>query len=252
MTKTLRAGALALALTTMAPFAVLAQDLPAAQDIIDRYVEAIGGRAAALATVATHTTGTISVPAMGMTGSIEVYRGEGEEMFTRATISGMGEILSGYTGEVAWSSDPMMGARLVEGAEADAMADQTNRLYGVRDASVFTSFETVGEAEYDGEACWEIAFVFTSGRETSECFSQDSGLMIASTMSQESPMGSVSVVTRYMDYQQFGDLFMPSTMRQNAMGQEQVMSIESVEFGVVDASDFAPPAAVMTLIENRR
>jgi len=252
MTKTLRAGALALALMSVAPLAALAQDLPPAQEIIDRYVEAIGGRDAALATVATRTVGTFSMPAMGLTGQLEVISGENEEMINKVTIPGMGEMLTGYTGEVAWSSDPMMGARLLEGAEADAMADQTNKLYGVRDASLFTSFETVGESEYDGEACWDIAFVFTSGRETTECFSKESGLMIASTMSQESPMGSVEVVSRFLDYQQFGDLYMPTTMRQNAMGQEQVMNIESVEFGGIDPSVFDPPAAVLTLIESRR
>ena len=252
MTKTLRAGALALALITVAPLAALAQDLPAAQDIIDTYVEAIGGRDAALANPSMRMTGTVSVPAMGMSGQLEAIRGEDDDMLQRATISGMGEMLSGYTDGVAWASDPVMGARLLEGAEAAAMADQSDMLYMVRDASLFTSFQTVGEAEYGGEACWEIAFVFASGRETSECFSKDSGLMIASTMSQESPMGSMSVVTRYEDYEQYGDLTLPTTMRQSMMGQEQLMKIESIEFGGVDPSVFTPPAAVLTLIENRR
>lgn len=252
MTKPLRAGALALAMITVAPMAAVAQDLPPAQEIIDRYVEAIGGRDAVLASVATRTVGTFSMPAMGMTGQLEVISGENNEMVNRVTIPGMGEMLTGYTGEVAWSSDPMMGARLLEGAEADALVDQTNKLYGVRDASLFSSFETVGQSEYDGETCYDIKFMFVSGRETTECFSAESGLMIASSMSQESPMGAVEVISRFMDYQQYGDLLMPTTMRQNAMGQEQVMSIESVEFGGIDASAFAPPAAVLTLIESRR
>jgi len=252
MNTSLRAGALALALSVVAPLAGSAQDLPAAQGIIDEYVQAIGGRDAVLAIVATRTTGSFSMPAMGVTGQLEVVSGENQEMLTRVTIPGMGEMLSGYTGEVAWSVDPMMGARLLEGAEADVMVDQTNRLYGVRDGSLFTSFETTGEAEYDGDACWEISFVWTSGRETSECFSKESGLLIASTMSQESPMGSVDVVTRFLDYEQYGGVRMPTTMRQSAMGQEQIMSIESVEFGGIDASAFEPPAAVLTLIEARR
>jgi len=251
MKNMLRSGAVALALALLAPLSAAAQDLPPAQEIIDRYVDAIGGRDAALAQVATRTTGTFSMPAMGVTGDLEVVSGENEEMVTRVTIPGMGEMLSGYTGEVAWSVDPMMGPRLLEGAEAAAMADQTNRLYAVRDASIFTSFETTGEAEYDGEACWTIAFVYESGRETTECFSKESGLLIASTMSQESPMGSAEVVTRYLDYEQFGELRVPTTMRQSAMGQEQVMSIDSVEMGGVDPAAFEPPAAVLTLINAR-
>lgn len=248
MTNRIRFSAFALALALLAPLAAAAQELPPAQEIIDRYVEAIGGRDAALAQIETRVTGTFALPAMGVTGDLEVVSGENGEMVTRVTIPGMGEILSGYTGEVAWSVEPMMGPRLLEGAEAAATADQTDPLYAVRDASLFTSFETTGEDEYDGEACWAIAFVYVSGRETTECFSKDSGLLIGSTSTQESPMGSTEVSTRYLDYEQYGDLLVPTTVRQSAMGQEQVMSIENVEIGDIDASALEPPAAILTLI----
>lgn len=245
----LRTAAAVLAVSAIAPMAASAQDLPPAQEIIDRYVEAIGGREAALRQIATRTTGTFSMPAMGVTGELEVVTGENDEMATRVVIPGMGEMMSGYTGEVAWSMDPMMGARLLEGMEFEAMKEQAEPLYGVRDASLFTSFETVGEAEYDGDACWEIAYVWVSGRETTECYSKDTGFVIAQTSTQESPMGEVESTTRFSNYQRFGDLMVPTQMRQSAMGQEQVMTIDNVELGSeVDTALLAPPAAILTLI----
>lgn len=243
-----RPGTAALALLVALPATVTAQDLPPAQEIIDRYVAAVGGRDALLRPVSTRTVGSFSMPAMGVTGELTVLTGENDEMYTAVTIPGMGEILSGYTGEVGWSMDPMTGPRLLEGGELDAIREQTDDRYSVRDASFFTSFETVGENEYDGEACWEVAYVFTSGRESTECYSKESGLVVATVTTQESPMGSVDVVTRFSDYQRFGDLTLPTTMRQSAMGQEQVMSVDSVEFGTVEPSDLAPPAAIRTLI----
>lgn len=245
-----RLGAAALGLLVSLPAVVSAQDLPPAQEIIDRYVEAVGGRDAVLSSVTTRTVGSFSMPAMGVTGELTVLTGENDEMFTRVTIPGMGEILSGYTGEVGWSVDPMTGPRLLEGGELDAMREQSDDRYSVRDASLFTSFETVGENEYDGEACWQIAYVFTSGRESTECYSKETGLVVATVTTQESPMGAVDVVTRFSDYQQFGDLTLPTTMRQAAMGQEQVMSVDSVEFGTVQPADLAPPAAIQTLINS--
>lgn len=249
--RTLRPGALLLGMLVAIPTLASAQDLPPAQDVIDRYVEAVGGRDAALASVSTRTVGSFSMPAMGVQGQLLVLTGENEEMYTKVTIPGLGEMQSGYTGEVGWSMDPMTGPRLLEGAEFAAMQEQSDELYAVRDASLFTSFETVGEAEYDGEGCWEVAYVFTSGRESTECYSKDSGLMLAMVTAQESPMGSVDMVTRFTDYQQFGDLTLPTTMRQSAMGQEQVMTIESIEFGTVEASELQPPAAILTLISGR-
>jgi len=246
--QTLLRGAVAMVVAAALPTDASAQDLPPAREVIDRYVEAIGGRDAALQSMSSRTTGSFSMPAMGVTGDLTVLTGEDDQMYTMVNIPGMGQMQSGYTGDVGWSVDPMTGPRLLEGGELDAIREQSDDQYAVRDPALFTSVETVGETEYDGEACWQVAYVWVSGRESTECFSKDTGLLVATTASQESPMGSVDVVTRVSDYQQFGDLLMPTTMRQSMMGQEQVMTIESVEFGTVDASELEPPAAILTLI----
>lgn len=252
MIRTLRApvlGALALATAVAAPSAATAQDLPPAQEIIDRYVEAIGGREAATAAVATRSTGSFQIPGMGVNGDLLMVNGPDGAMAMQVTIPGMGEMLSGYTGEVGWSMDPMTGPRLLEGGELDAMREQAEPLYAVRDASLFESYETTGENSYDGEDCWEVHYVWNSGREVTECYSKESGLVIAQTTSQESPMGTVDVVSRLTDYERFGDILVPTTVRQSMMGQEQVMQISDVTFGDVDQSLLEPPAAIQTLID---
>lgn len=243
-----RLGALALTLAATLPASARAQDLPAAQDLIDRYVEAIGGREAATAAIATRTTGSFNMPAMGVSGQLEVVNGADGAMATKVTIPGMGEMLSGFTGEVGWSMDPMTGPRLLEGMELEAMREQSERLYAVRDASLFSSFETVGENEYEGQPCWEVRYVWNSGRESTECYAKDSGLLVAIATTQETPMGDVEVLSLLSGYEQFGDLFMPTSMTQRMMGQEQVMTIDDVEFGAVDLTLLQPPAAIQTLI----
>ncbi len=243
-----RRVALALAAAALLPGAALAQDMPAAQDLIDRYVEAIGGREAATAAVASRATGTFSIPAMGVSGEVLVVRGPDGAMTTQISIPGMGEMLSGFTDDVGWSMDPMTGARLLEGAELDAMREQADRLYEVRDASLFESFETVAERDYDGEACWEVKYTTKTGRDMSECFSKDSGLIIASITTQESPMGEIEVVSRIGDYERFGDIMVPTSVTQDMMGQQQVVTISSVEYGDVDTGLLEPPAAIKTLM----
>lgn len=246
--RSLRRGTLAAALSFVVPAMAAAQDLPDAQDIIDRYVEAVGGREVVTAAMATRASGSLEIPGMGITGEMVVVRGPDGSMTTKVTIPGMGEMLSGYTGEVGWSMDAMTGARLLEGGELETMREQADPLYEARDASLFTSFETVGEKEYDGEACWEVHYVFKSNRESSECFSKDSGLVIASISTQESPMGSVEVVSRIGEYQRFGNMLVPTSVKQNMMGQEQIVKIGNVEFGDIDLSLLEPPTAILTLI----
>ena len=44
-------------------------DLPDARDVIDRYIEALGGRDAILSHSQQHAVGTLSVPAQGVSGT---------------------------------------------------------------------------------------------------------------------------------------------------------------------------------------
>ncbi len=244
-----RSGLLAAALLAALPLALQGQDLPAASDVIDRYIEAIGGRAAAEADIATHITGTFEVPGMGLSGDLVTVNAPDGAMATRVTVPGMGEILSGFTGEVAWSMDPVTGPRLLEGAELTAAREQADPRYRVRDAALFTSIETVGENRYADEDCWELEFVWMSGSTTRECYSKDSGVMIASVRTQASPMGDIEVVSLAQEYKRFGDLLYPTVLRQQMMGQEQVMRLIDVQIGDVDLSLLTPPPAIRTLID---
>src|SRR5262245_41254726 len=47
--------------------------LPSARTIIDRHIKETGGRAAILAHTSQHATGTISMPANGISGALDVY-----------------------------------------------------------------------------------------------------------------------------------------------------------------------------------
>ena len=52
--------------------ATAASGLPNARDVINKYIKAVGGREAILAHKSMHGTGTVSVPAQGMTGTLVV------------------------------------------------------------------------------------------------------------------------------------------------------------------------------------
>src|SRR3982750_2609286 len=47
-------------------------ELPAARSIIDRHIKAVGGREAILSHTSHHATGTFSVPAQGLVGTVEI------------------------------------------------------------------------------------------------------------------------------------------------------------------------------------
>lgn len=245
-----RVWALALAACALAPSAAAAQQLPPAEQLVQHYVQAVGGRDALLAPRTTRTRGTFEMPAAGITGELEVISGKPNRVATRVTIPALGEIRNGFDGQTGWSVDPMMGARLLTGAELQAAQEQADPMAAVRDPSVFQSMTTVEQTTMGGQACYRVRLVWKSGRESYDCYAVDGGLLVASVNTQESPMGTVSVTTLLSEYRQFGDVRMPTRLTQEMMGQQQVMTITSVEFDVVDDAAFTPPAEINALQDN--
>jgi hypothetical protein len=62
-------------------------------------------------------------------------------------------------------------------------------------------------------------------------------------------MGAVTATQIQADYKKFGDMLVPTTLKQNAMGVEQVFTFTTFEYDKVDPVVFQPPAAVKALIK---
>ncbi|HMA21044.1 MAG TPA: hypothetical protein VKO87_09575, partial [Gemmatimonadaceae bacterium] len=88
-------------------------------------------------------------------------------------------------------------------------------------------------------------------RETYDCYSVATGLMVASQGTQKTPMGDIPVLTLYNDYKKFGDVMVATKTVQELMGQQQILTIASVEFGDGTGVTIVPPAAVQALIKKQ-
>lgn len=226
-----------------------AQDtLPNGRELVDRYVELIGGRDAVMSRPIIRSTGSFQMPAMGITGELVTYQAQPGRNVVQVNIPGLGEIRSGFDGTVGWSMDPIQGPRVMTGAELDHTREEANFASTIRDPSLVTEAETVERTEMNGKACWRVRLTWRSGRETFDCYAEDAGLLVASVSTQDSPMGSIQITTLLDDYEEFGGFRIPTRMTQHMMGQEQVMVIEEVDFPSLDESVFALPPEIQALV----
>jgi hypothetical protein len=237
-----------MALTISLPLHAAAQAPPPAKEIIARYVSAIGGEKAFLSREAWETTGQFSMPAAGISGTVEIYAAGGRAL-ARIVIPGIGEVMRGHDGKVGWSVNPMEGPRLLQGAEESRLAEESQPGASLWHSSVVTSVETLEKTAINGEDCWKVKTVWKSGRETFDCFSVASGLYIGSTGKLEMPMGVVDYTTVVSNYKDFGNVKVPTRIVQTAMGQEQIITVTSYKVTTVDPAKFALPPTVKALIK---
>jgi hypothetical protein len=239
-----------------APLAVLAalsaplaaEELPTPRQILDRYVEALGGEKAILETKGMHQTGTMEMPAMGMSAELEVFVAPPNLMRMTMDLPQVGAIQTGFDGAVGWVDNPMMGPMLMEGEQLEQAMQQADFYGDLHYDDRYTSMETVERVEFAGEPTYKVKLVDEKGKETMEYFSVESGLKVGSEGEQTSEMGTMLVVTELRDYTEVEGRMVPMTTVSKMMGMEMSMKIASVSFEPVDPSVFALPENIKTLI----
>src|SRR5688572_1179147 len=77
-----------------------ADDLPKGETIMDKYVEATGGKAAYAKVKSDVSTGEMTLGAMGLKGKLVSYSQAPDKRLMEITIEGIGKISEGSNGEV--------------------------------------------------------------------------------------------------------------------------------------------------------
>lgn len=105
---------------------VKAADLPTAESLLDRFVEATGGKAAYSQLKSQITRTEIEFVGAGIKGtntSLNVYPNRAH---TTMELTGLGKMYSGNWDGNVWESSAMQGQRLVTGAERSMMLRLTD------------------------------------------------------------------------------------------------------------------------------
>jgi hypothetical protein len=226
--------------------------LPPAKDIIAKFVTATNGPTVMAKHQSVRSKGRFELPAAGMSGDLEISQARPNKTMMRITVSAVGQIEQGFDGTTAWSINPMQGPRVLAGRELEAIREESGFGTSSRQGPNVASAETVEKTEMNGEPCYKVKMVWKSGRETFDCYSVASGLLIASQGKQESPMGTIDVTNLISDYKDFGGQKIATRLTQQVMGNEQVLIISTVDYDAADPAVFEMPAAIKALVEKKQ
>jgi carboxyl-terminal processing protease len=227
------------------------EPLPAAGDVLARFAAVVGASASFPDEVGVRAVGRFSASGNDVSGTVVMVHGVGGRSFVRVSIPAYGDVLQGSDGRVAWEVTPGTPARLLRGRELDQMREDLDARALVRDTTLFERVETVGLDEFDGDRCFKVLLVWQSGRETHDCYSVDSGLLIATVAPHVSPAGENEVTTRYRSYREFGGIHFATEISQQLLGTEQVIVLDNLEITPLETRLFEPPAQVRRLIPRR-
>jgi hypothetical protein len=203
-----------------------------AEEIIEKMIEAAGGKKAMESIDDSTITGTMELVQEGLSGSITVYKKEPDKMRVDFEVMGM-LITQAYDGYLAWWTNPQTGA--TEEMPADQAASMKRdalpadailnpEKYGI-------SFAYKGKEQIDGKEHHVIEQTFADGFIAALYVDSATNLITKTKGTVDSAMGELEFEQMATDYKKVNGLVMAHTLTTYINGAEaRVLVITGVQY----------------------
>ena len=222
--------------------------LPGAEQILDQYVEAIGGLPALGKVNNRVTKGTMEIAGAGVKLSITTYQARPNRSYTVVDSPATGKIESGTNGEIAWQVSALTGAQLMEGKEKANLLHMNifDRVVDWRTS--FQKVEAAGVEDVSGKPCCKVVVTPKDLPPQTMFFDKETRLLVRVTMTVESQAGTIPSDSYLSDYKAVDGVLLPHKIVTKLMNQERVTTMESIEHNVqLPADRLEIPAQIKAL-----
>ena len=234
-------------------------EMPTAEEVLKKYVEATGGEQAYRGMKSQTATGDFAMPDLGVTGGeFKVFQRAPDKLVTVVTIPGLGQIQQGVIGDLAYETGDVAPTRLLGPSERSALARSADPLAAVTPEKYYSSMEVAGVEPVDGKDAYRVVLTPKDGGEPGESYYDvETGLLVKSVETSDSPQGKVRAETTLSDYREVssGGLTMKQPHKLvvgSPMGSYQI-TIKSIELNPeIPDSRFEAPAEVKQLAEQKK
>lgn len=230
------------------------KDLPTAEEVLDKYVEATGGKDAYQKLTNRVSKGRIAIPAQGIEGTIEVMQAEPGRHLVKLAFEDAGTASEGSDGEVAWVIDNSTGPRLIEDEERTIKLRENRFNIETHWLELYEKAETVGVEDVDGKPCYKVVLTPAVGEPLALYYDKETGLLARLDRVEKTPQGKFNTETYTSDYREVDGVKMPfaSILRVPSVGFEMTTRVEEVKHNVeLPAETFALPDDIKKLQESK-
>lgn len=218
--------------------------MPTTDQVLDHYVQAIGGRAAWMKLTSRVSKGTIEIPAMeNLTGTVEIHEKAPNSMLAVINLGG-GVFEQGFDGATAWSNNPRDGLRVLTGGELEDAKREANFYHPLELQKNYTKLTVTGIERVNEHDSYVVVAVREKGAPDRMYFDVQSGLLVRSVNQRYTPDGLTEFQADVDDYTALDGVKLPFTVRQSGGGSAFVIHFTEVQHNLqLTVAQFAMPAA---------
>jgi hypothetical protein len=219
-----------------------AEQLPSVDQILNRYVQALGGKAAIERLTSMAMTGTIEVQSAGLKGKTEMIANVPNKYLLKIEIDGIGAFTQGFDGTTGWAQDPMNGLRDISGLELAQLKREADLHREVHLKDVYTKLLVKGKEKVGASDTYVVEGTLPEGGTEKLYFDAQGGLLLRTDSVSRSPQGEIPVEAYIEEYKEVNGVKMPVALRQVTSVLTSSIKFTDIKFNVeVDQSRFNKP-----------
>ena len=227
-----------------APDTQSAAGLPSVDQILDKYVQAIGGKAAVQKVTSIVMKGTFEVPAFGASGTIERYSKAPNKLAIVVEIGGYGTVQQGFNGSAGWSQDPQLGMRDLSGKELAQTKIEADLYRDIKLKELYPKMVVTGKDKVADRDVYVIEATAPEVGTAKMYFDAQSGLLARTDQTAYQGNEEIATQTFLEDYKDVGGLKVPTTIRQTNPNISFTMKLTDLKSNVpVEDTKFNKPAS---------
>lgn len=240
-------SAYAQASSPAAPAAATAQATaatPSADQVLDHYVNAIGGRAAWTKLNSRVSKGTIEIPSMNnLAGTVEIHEKAPNSMLAVITLGGA-VFEQGFDGTTAWSDDPQNGLRVLSGAELDDARREADFYHPLDLKKIYSKMTVTGTEKVNDRDAYVLEASTGAGDPDKMYFDTESWLLVRAINHRNTPDGVKAFTAEVGDYKDVDGVKLPFAVQQSTAESAFVIKFTEIHHNLQLADgQFAKPAA---------
>ena len=221
-----------------------AAKLPTVDQVLDKYVQAIGGKAAVEKQTTRVAKGSFEIAAFGASGTAETYAKAPNKSATVIDIAGFGVVQQIFDGKTGWSQDPQSGLREKAGAELASAKLDSEFYKPVRLKQLYPKIVVKGTDKVGDKEVYVLEATPVESSVETWYFDTQSGLILREDTERESPEGKQAIQIFYEDYKEVDGVKMAFSIRQITPAFTLNIKMVEIKHNVpVDDAKFNKPAA---------
>ena len=188
--------------------------LTVVEQVLEKYVTALGGKAAIEKVKSRITTGTFEIPEDGTKGTVTFYTKAPNKRRYTIEVAGFGQIDQCFDGATGWASNPQAGVRDLSEAEL-AQERISADFYGpLNIGSTFSGLAVKGKEKVGEKEAFVIEGKESTGGPRVMYFDVATGLLIRVTVVREAEGNQVTVENYLDDYREVDGVKVPHRLTQ--------------------------------------